>query len=99
MTLTNAGKETIIVFNERDRSAEVFTYNSRMKRELDKLVIDRPSDVQWLRDNGHGGMTYIVPKKWVKIRASRILSEAQRELKAAAMRKKVKQWVSVNLCF
>lgn len=79
MTLTNLEKETIICFNEAEPTAEVFTYNGRMLRDLAKLAEERPADVQHILDNGTGGMTYRVPKKWVKIRASRILSDAQRD--------------------
>lgn len=78
MTLTSQEKETIICFNEAEPIAEVFTYNGRMLRELSKLAEDRPNEAQHISDNGTGGSTYRVPKKWVKIRASRILTEEQR---------------------
>lgn len=78
MALTLSERETIIVFNEQDPLAEVFTYNGRMKRELSGLACARPDDVQHTKTNTEGGETYTVPKKWVKIRASRILSDAQR---------------------
>lgn len=80
MTLTSQEKETIICFNEAEPTAEVFTYNGRMLRELSKLAEDRPDDAQHISDNGAGGSTYSVPKKWVKIRASRVMSAAQREV-------------------
>lgn len=79
MALTNLERETIICFNEAEPTAEVFTYNGRMLRDLAKLTKERPDEAQMIRDNGSGGMTYHVPKKWVKIRASRILSDAQRK--------------------
>ena len=79
MALTLSERETIIVFNEQDPLAEVFTYNGRMKRELSGLVCARPDDVQHTKTNTEGGETYTVPKKWVKIRASRILTEEQKE--------------------
>lgn len=78
MTLTNLEKETIICFNEAEPTAEVFTYNGRMLRDLSKLAAERPDDAQHISDNGNGGSTYRVPKKWVKIRANRILTEEQR---------------------
>ncbi len=79
MALTLSERETIIVFNEQDPLAEVFTYNGRMKRELSGLACARPDDVQHTKTNTEGGETYTVPKKWVKIRASRILTEEQKE--------------------
>ncbi|MDO4175655.1 MAG: hypothetical protein Q4D42_12915 [Eubacteriales bacterium] len=78
MTLTNQERETIICFNEADATAEVFTYNGRMLRELSALAGERSDDIKHISDNGAGGSTYSVPKKWVKIRASRILTDEQR---------------------
>lgn len=86
MNLSSYEKETIIVFNESDNDAEIFTHNGRMLRELEKLITDRPDDVQHVKDNDTGGSTYRVPKKWVKIRASRILTDEQKEKAAERMR-------------
>lgn len=82
--LTNVEKVTIICFNESEPQAEVHTYNRRMIRDLAKLTEDRPVDMKFVSENGNCGYTYAVPKKWVKIRASRILSE---EARAAATEK------------
>lgn len=78
MTLTNYERETIICFNEAEPTADVFTYNGRMLRDLARLATERPDDVHHISDNGVGGSTYRVPKKWVKIRASRILTDEER---------------------
>ena len=78
MALTRLERETIIVFNEAEPTAEVFTYNGRMLRDLAKLAGERPADAQHIKDNVTGGSTYRVPKKWVKIRAGLVLTEEQR---------------------
>ena len=72
-------RETIITFNEREQIAEVFTYSPRMKRELSKLAANRADETKKIKTNGEGGETYTVPKKWVKIRSNRILSDEQRQ--------------------
>lgn len=41
MQLTNQERETIICYNEADKTATVFTYNGRMLRDLDKLAAER----------------------------------------------------------
>lgn len=87
MALTNLEKETIICFNEAEPTAEIFTYNGRMLRDLSKLAEERPADVQHILDNGIGGHTYRVPKKWVKIRASRILTEEERAMRVDIARR------------
>lgn len=78
MNLTNEEKETIIVYNEKDRTASVFTYRASLQRQLDSLCVDRPEDVRKIKETAEGAKEYKIPKKWVKIRASRILSEEQR---------------------
>ena len=72
--LSRLEQETIILFNEQEQTAEVFTYNGRMRRELSALAETRPDEVK-----REGNETYIIPKRWVKIRASRILTDEQRE--------------------
>lgn len=85
MALTLSERETIIVFNEQDPLAEVSTYNGRLKHELSGLACARPDDVQHTKTNAEGGETYTVPKKWVKIRASRILSAKELEQRRRAL--------------
>lgn len=93
MKLSNLERETVITFNEAENFAEVFTYNSRMKRTLAGLAADRPDDVQHIKTNPEGGAAYRIPKGWVKIRASRVLSEEQR----AVMRERGRQAYKANL--
>lgn len=46
MNLTNEERETIIVYNEKDSTASVFTYRADLKRQLDGLCEERPDDVR-----------------------------------------------------
>lgn len=77
MNLTNYEKETIITFNEAEKTAEIFTYNSKMLRSLSTLAADRPDDAQRIKTNADGGETYRIPKSWVKVKAPRIMSESE----------------------
>lgn len=78
MKLTNIEKETIINFNEAERTASVFTYNPALKTRLWSLCRDYPAQVRETADNGRGGLTFELPKKWVKLSPPRVLSPAQR---------------------
>ena len=78
MQLTNQERETIIC------------YNRRMLRDLDKLATERPDECQHVGGNGIGGHTYTVPKKWIKLRASRILTDEQKADYAERARKMLK---------
>ena len=88
--LTNVEKETIIIYNEADPSAEVFTYNSTLQRRLAALEQQRPKEVtRTARDDtdGQTSVTYTLPKTWVKINPTRILSEETREAMRANMQR------------
>lgn len=78
-------RETIITFNELDTMAEIFTYNPALIRKLDKLIEERPDDVILIRAESINGIQLRechVPKKWVKVNASRIVSEEERAKRA-----------------
>ncbi len=62
MSLTNIEKETIICFNEAEKTAEVFTYRPSLIRQLDGLTEERPTEAMRVKANAEGGVTFIVPK-------------------------------------
>lgn len=86
--LTNAERETIICFNEQDNTARVFTYNRKMSNYLREQASDPQSKCIALEDNLNGGLTFEVPKKWVKVRRGRQLSDEQRAELAARARER-----------
>lgn len=92
MYVSRLEQETIIGFNEAEATASVYTHNGALKRKLEKLAKERPADVQLSRRYPEGAVEYTIPKRWVRVNATRILSEAQREaalknVKAARMAK------------
>ena len=80
MKLSNYEKETILLFNEAEQMASVFTYNDALKRQLAVLCNSYPEQVRKTEDNGFGGVTYELPKKWFRITPPRVLSAAQKEV-------------------
>ena len=80
MKLSNYEKETIILFNEAEKTASVYTHNTALQEQLAALCGSHPERVRRTDDNGHGGLTYELPKKWLKITPPRELSPAQREV-------------------
>ena len=79
MSISSLEQETIINFNEAEPMATIYTHNGALKRKLAKLAKERPADVRHSRSFPEGAEEYVVPKRWVRVNASRILSEAQRE--------------------
>lgn len=72
-------KETIITFNEQEKTAVIYTHNTALCRKLDKLADERPEEAKRLRTFPDGGREFEIPKRWVKVNASRILTEEERE--------------------
>ena len=76
MHLTNFEKETIILFNEAEDTAEVETFNARLLGQLRK--VENCEDVVCEKsEKGYG--VYVVPKTMIKIRAPKQLSEKEKE--------------------
>lgn len=79
MYVSRLEQETIIGFNEAEATASVYTHNGALKRKLEKLAKERSADVQLSRRYPEGAVEYTIPKRWVRVNATRVLSEAQRE--------------------
>ena len=78
MKQTNIEKETIINFNEAERTASVYTHNEALKRQLSELCRSYPEQVRQIAANGWGGLTFELPKKWLRVTPPRVLTPAQR---------------------
>ena len=81
-------QETIILFNEAEQTANVFTYNIRLKNKLKKLSEDYPDQVTLEEDQG-ACVSYNLPKRWIRINSppkSRPLTEEEREKRAERMK-------------
>lgn len=80
MKLTKYEQETIILFNEKDAVASVYTYNIGLQNTLRGLCESHPAQVKQTDDNQNGALTFALPKKWIKIAPPRVLSEAQKKV-------------------
>ena len=78
MRISRLEQETIINFNEAESTATVYTHNGALVRKLEGLADQRPGEVKRGRVFPDGGREYTIPKRWVKVNASRILSEEQK---------------------
>ena len=96
MKLTNYEKETIIIFNEAEQTADISTYNSTLIRKLDGLCSSRPDEVQLTESNNFGGKCYTVPKRWVKVNASRILDDDIKQKLSDSMKLKRAEHLNIN---
>jgi len=82
MKLSLLERETIVNWNEAEATAQVYTHNPALQRQLSELCGTHPEQVRQTAKNGFGGMTFELPKKWVKIVPPRKPSPAQLEVLA-----------------
>lgn len=82
MELSQYERETVINYNEADRTATVYTHNRALLRKLRTLVVERPGECQQRR-----GIEFTVPKTWIHVRPPRVQSEAQRAASMASLQK------------
>lgn len=88
MGLSSYEKESILNFNEEEGTASFYTYNAAWKKRLGELCIKYPGQVRQADDNGAGGLTFELPKKWVKVSPPRVLSPAQKKVLETMNRKR-----------
>ena len=73
MRLSKYEQETIINFNEDEPTADVYTYNRRLRSKLTKIAGEN-SDCRIIKDAGYYS-EFAVPKKWVKVSPPKKYSE------------------------
>lgn len=79
MTFSREEQETVINFNEAEKTATVCTHNPALIRRLEALADQRPKDAQRGRVFPDGGHEYSIPKRWVKVSAGRMITEERRK--------------------
>ena len=81
MNMARYEQETIIGFNEEEKTAGIYTHNKVLRQKLEALARDRPEDCRLVKVSRSGrAVDYTIPKSWIKIAPPRIASEAQRHL-------------------
>ena len=76
--LSNVERESIWTFNEAERTASIYTHNPALKTQLQELCRIYPDQVRQTAANAWGGLTFELPKKWLRVKPPRVLSPAQR---------------------
>lgn len=78
MNLSRYEMETIISYNDEEKTASVYTHNRSLLRKLAAMAEERPDECKLIRTNHEElAAEYIIPKRWVKVRMTRILTDEQ----------------------
>lgn len=79
MNLSLYEQETIINFNEEEKTANVYTHNRALRRKLELLAEQRPTECRMTKTSHDGqAVDFTIPKSWLKISPPRVASEAQK---------------------
>lgn len=90
MNMARYEQETIIGFNEEEKTAGIYTHNKVLRQKLEALARDRPEDCRLVKVSHSGrAVDYVIPKSWIRIVSPRIASEAQKEASRKASEKAV----------
>lgn len=84
MNLTKYEQETIINYNNEEKTASIFTYDKSLIRKLDKRLAEM-LDMKLIR-RGKDFAEYSLPKKWIKVAFPRQYSDEQRAEMAERMK-------------
>ena len=68
MKLSKYEEETVVLYNEAQSTASVYTHDPKLKEKLKRLSEKYPEQIIFVKSNSSGGVTYTVPKKCVLIR-------------------------------
>jgi hypothetical protein len=75
--LTRYEQETIINYNQEEKTCSCYTMDAALIRKLDKLC--QVSKEITLATQTEDSKTYNFPKKWLKVRMPKQLTDEQRE--------------------
>ncbi|MDD3230683.1 MAG: immunoglobulin [Clostridiales bacterium] len=86
MKLSKLEQETIILYNQEETTASVYTHDPKLISKLRRLSEKHPDKVYPERNDHTGAVSYIVPKSCVSIREpysdARKLADSERAKKA-----------------
>lgn len=77
--LTKYEKETIILFNEAEPTANIYTYNKALQNRLAKFSKENPNCARLITNYACGAVAYEVDKKRLSIRFTAPYSEERKE--------------------
>ena len=77
--LTKYEKEIIVLFNEGEDTASIFTYNAGLRRRLENFSKKYPDLCRLEKSCEQGGVSYVLEKSRLSIRLQPPMSEERRQ--------------------
>ena len=79
MNLTRLEKETILLFNEQEDEAELYTYSKKLIRKLSFVAERNPQLYKLISTDSDGGVCYRFSKKLLSRRFLEPVSQEERQ--------------------
>ena len=77
--LTKYEKETIVLFNEGEDTASIYTYNAGLRKRLANFSKKYPDLCRLEKSREQGGVSYVLEKSRLSIRLQPPMSEERRQ--------------------
>ena len=88
MNMARYEQETIIGFNEEEKTAAIYTHNKVLRQKLEALARDRPEDCRLMKaSRGGRAVDNVIPISWIRIAPNRVLSDAEKIQRRNAIKK------------
>ena len=68
MRIGRLEQETIILFNEEESWASIYTCNGKLKRKLKQMSHECPEKIRLINSDALGSQTYELPKELITVR-------------------------------
>lgn len=82
MNLTKLEKETILLFNEQEDEAELYTYSKKLTRKLSLAAERNPQLYKLISTDSDGGVCYRFSKKPLSVRFLEPISQEERQIRS-----------------
>jgi hypothetical protein len=83
MSVTGIEAETIINYNQDEKTAEIYTHDKRLIKRLLECCKKFPTLFYFVESEGEAS-TFLIPKKYVSVRQPKIYTEEQKERMSAS---------------
>jgi hypothetical protein len=78
MSVTGIEAETIINYNQEEKTAEIYTHDKRLTKRLLESCKRFPDLFKLVGSEGEA-TTFLIPKKYVSVRQPKVYTEEQQE--------------------
>lgn len=88
MSVTLKEQETIILYNNGELEAEIYTYDPKLKRKIEQAGTAPSGSLPGYSPGPDGAVRCVFPKKWLTVILREPISEERRQVLSNGMKKR-----------